>query len=132
MSSATDALGRAAGGAHSHTIGESLGRIVRIVTSWRILCPDAGFRLTKKGGLECGHPRWHSYSPWPLGLAVFVQPAAGQADAPDMISGRRDGSWLHRHGRHTLRNPPGIPVRLSDFRGEVVVLAFFFRARTRG
>jgi peroxiredoxin Q/BCP len=24
------------------------------------------------------------------------------------------------------------PVRLSDFRGEVVVLAFFFRARTRG
>ena len=24
------------------------------------------------------------------------------------------------------------PVRLSDLRGEVVVLAFFFRARTRG
>ena len=24
------------------------------------------------------------------------------------------------------------PVRLSDFRGEVVVLAFFFRVRTRG
>jgi peroxiredoxin Q/BCP len=24
------------------------------------------------------------------------------------------------------------PVRLSDFRGKVVVLAFFFRARTRG
>ena len=24
------------------------------------------------------------------------------------------------------------PVRLSDFRGEVVVIAFFFRARTRG
>ena len=24
------------------------------------------------------------------------------------------------------------PVRLSDFRGDVVVLAFFFRARTRG
>jgi peroxiredoxin Q/BCP len=24
------------------------------------------------------------------------------------------------------------PVRLSDFKGEVVVLAFFFRARTRG
>jgi len=24
------------------------------------------------------------------------------------------------------------PVRLSDFRGETVVLAFFFRARTRG
>lgn len=24
------------------------------------------------------------------------------------------------------------PVRLSDFRGEAVVLAFFFRARTRG
>jgi peroxiredoxin len=24
------------------------------------------------------------------------------------------------------------PVRLSDFRGKTVVLAFFFRARTRG
>ncbi len=24
------------------------------------------------------------------------------------------------------------PVRLSDYRGETVVLAFFFRARTRG
>ena len=24
------------------------------------------------------------------------------------------------------------PVKLSDFRGETVVLAFFFRARTRG
>lgn len=24
------------------------------------------------------------------------------------------------------------PVRLSDYRGEVVVLAFFFRARTKG
>lgn len=24
------------------------------------------------------------------------------------------------------------PVRLSDYRGDVVVLAFFFRARTRG
>ncbi|GMR11968.1 MAG: hypothetical protein BMS9Abin29_0154 [Gemmatimonadota bacterium] len=24
------------------------------------------------------------------------------------------------------------PVRLSDFRGEVVVLAFFFKVRTRG
>ena len=28
----------------------------------------------------------------------------------------------------TLRNP----VRLSDFKGKTVVLAFFFRARTRG
>ena len=31
-----------------------------------------------------------------------------------------------RHG--VLRDP----VRLSDYRGETVVLAFFFRARTRG
>ena len=28
----------------------------------------------------------------------------------------------------TLRNP----VRLSDFRGKTVVLAFFYRARTKG
>jgi peroxiredoxin Q/BCP len=26
----------------------------------------------------------------------------------------------------------GAPVRLGDFRGETVVLAFFFRARSRG
>jgi hypothetical protein len=43
------------------------------------------------------------------------------ADAPDFaIPGAT------RHG--VLRDP----VRLSDYRGKTVVLAFFFRARTRG
>jgi len=30
------------------------------------------------------------------------------------------------------RTGVGTPVKLSDFRGQVVVLAFFFRARTPG
>ena len=66
-----------------------------------------------------------------LGLAVFVQPVAAQADASDMIAvGEMAPDFVvtgaTRYG--VLQDP----VRLSDFRGEVVVLAFFFRARTRG
>ncbi len=65
-----------------------------------------------------------------LGLAVFVQPAAAQADAsiievgdmaPDITV-----TGATRYG--VLQDP----VRLSDLRGEVVVIAFFFRARTPG
>jgi hypothetical protein len=48
-------------------------------------------------------------------------PLAVGADAPDFaIPGAT------RYG--VLRDP----VRLSDYRGKTVVLAFFFRARTRG
>ena len=66
-----------------------------------------------------------------LGLAVFVQPVAAQADASDMIAvGEMAPDFVvtgaTRYG--VLQDP----VRLSEFRGEVVVLAFFFRARTRG
>jgi hypothetical protein len=32
----------------------------------------------------------------------------------------------------TRWGPLATPVRLSDFRGKTVVLAFFFRARTKG
>lgn len=60
-------------------------------------------------------------------LALIQQPAAAPptldvgAVAPDFaIPGAT------RYG--TLKNP----VRLSDFRGKTVVLAFFFKARTRG
>jgi hypothetical protein len=42
-------------------------------------------------------------------------------DAPDFAL-----SGATRHG--VLRDP----VRLSDYKGKTVVLAFFFRARTRG
>lgn len=68
-----------------------------------------------------------------LAGAVLVAPVAGQeavqqtpplevgAVAPDFtIPGAT------RYG--VLREP----VRLSDFKGKTVVLAFFFRARTRG
>ncbi len=56
-----------------YTIGKSLGRIVRIMSSRCILCPDAVsglkqtaiFSLKRKGEFECGYPRWHSDSPWP-------------------------------------------------------------------
>lgn len=60
-------------------------------------------------------------------LALIQQPAAAPptldvgAVAPDFaIPGAT------RYG--TLKNP----VRLSDFKGKTVVLAFFFKARTRG
>ena len=43
------------------------------------------------------------------------------AMAPDFVL-----TGATRHG--VLRDP----VRLSDYRGETVVLAFFFRVRTRG
>ena len=66
-----------------------------------------------------------------LGLVVFVQPAAAQADAPEIIAvGEMAPDFVvtgaTRYG--VLQDP----VRLSELRGEVVVLAFFFRARTRG
>ena len=65
--------------------------------------------------------------------AMFVAPAGAEAQeegvglievgamAPDF-----ELAGATRHG--VLRDP----VRLSDYRGETVVLAFFFRVRTRG
>jgi peroxiredoxin Q/BCP len=60
-------------------------------------------------------------------LALAQQPAAAPpaldvgAIAPDFAL-----PGATRYG--TLKNP----VRLSDFKGKTVVLAFFFKARTRG
>ncbi len=66
-----------------------------------------------------------------ISLAVVVQPAAAQADASDMISVGEMAPDFTVTGatRYGILQDP---VRLSDLRGEVVVLAFFFRARTRG
>jgi peroxiredoxin Q/BCP len=66
-----------------------------------------------------------------LGLVVFVRPADAQDDAPEIIAiGEMAPDFVvtgaTRYG--ILQDP----VRLSELRGEVVVLAFFFRARTRG
>ncbi|MGH7700805.1 MAG: redoxin domain-containing protein [Gemmatimonadales bacterium] len=55
------------------------------------------------------------------GSAAAQEPLTVGAAAPDFAlpGGTRYG---------VLKNP----VRLSDFKGKTVVLAFFFRARTRG
>lgn len=57
-------------------------------------------------------------------------PAAGQDEPQFMAVGEMapdiELTGATRHG--VLRET----VHLSDYRGEVVVLAFFFRARTRG
>jgi peroxiredoxin len=50
-----------------------------------------------------------------------AQPLAIGAVAPDFAL-----AGATRYG--TLKNP----VRLSDYKGKTVVLAFFFKARTRG
>jgi len=64
-------------------------------------------------------------------LAFFVQPAAAQADASDIIAVGEMAPDITVTGatRYGILQDP---VRLSDLRGEVVVIAFFFRARTPG
>ena len=66
-----------------------------------------------------------------LGLAVLVQPAAAQAGASDIIEVGAMAPDFTITGA-TRYGVLQDPVRLSDLRGEVVVLAFFFRARTPG
>lgn len=57
----------------------------------------------------------------PVGAQEQAQPLEAGVMAPDFeIPGAT------RYG--VLRDP----IRLSDYRGKTVVLAFFFRARTRG
>jgi peroxiredoxin Q/BCP len=66
--------------------------------------------------------------------ALLQQPAAPPPPAPPSPPALEVGTTAPdfaipgatRFG--TLRNP----VRLSDFKGKTVVLAFFFKARTRG
>jgi hypothetical protein len=53
--------------------------------------------------------------------AATTQPLEAGAPAPDFTL-----PGATRYG--VLKNP----LRLSDFRGKAVVLAFFYRARTRG
>jgi hypothetical protein len=65
-----------------------------------------------------------------LGGAVTVMPQAAAAQAEPLAVGTMAPDFAiqgaTRHG--VLRDA----VRLSDYRGKTVVLAFFFRARTRG
>ncbi|MGE5802569.1 MAG: hypothetical protein ACM358_09940 [Gemmatimonadota bacterium] len=67
-------------------------------------------------------------------LAMMQQPAAAPPPAPPAPPALEVGAvapdfaipGATRYG--TLKNP----VRLSDYKGKTVVLAFFFKARTRG
>jgi len=65
-------------------------------------------------------------------LALAAGPAAAQAasDSTPLAVGTvaPDFSLPGSTRFGTLRNP----VRLSDFRGKTVVIAFYFKARTRG
>jgi len=70
----------------------------------------------------------------PLLLALLQQPTAAPPPAPPAPPPLEVGAvapdfalaGATRYG--TLKNP----VRLSDYKGKTVVLAFFFKARTRG
>ncbi len=66
-----------------------------------------------------------------LGLAIAAQPMTAQDNGSDLIEVGQmapDFTVIGATRYGVLEDP----VRLSDFRGEAVVLAFFFRARTRG
>lgn len=60
--------------------------------------------------------------------AQAQQPAAPAYPAPDVGSMAPDFSLPGATRYGLLRDP----VRLSDYRGKTVVLAFFYRARTKG
>ena len=63
-------------------------------------------------------------------LALAQQPAAAPPAAPPLEVGTMAPDFTlpgaTRYG--VLKNP----IKLSEFKGKTVVLAFFFRARTRG
>ncbi len=66
-----------------------------------------------------------------LAVAVAVQPGMARQDGPGVLEVGEmapdfELTGATRYG--VLRDA----VRLSDFRGKTVVLAFFFRVRTRG
>ena len=75
---------------------------------------------------------------WALALALAAAPAAfaqqpapsaPPANAPLEVGAVAPDFSLPGSTRFGLLQAP---VRLSDFRGKTVVLAFFFRSRTRG
>ncbi len=64
-------------------------------------------------------------------LALVPAGPAGAQDAPELVAAGEMAPDFSIPGatRHGILAEP---VRLSDYRGETVVLAFFFRARSRG
>lgn len=73
--------------------------------------------LALAAGVVIGAPMAHAQG---APAATYAAPEVGTA-APDFSLSGAD-----RYG--LLRDP----IKLSDFRGKTVVLAFFYRARTKG
>jgi hypothetical protein len=71
-----------------------------------------------------------SISPIALAAQQPAAPPAPPPGAPPLEIGAVAPDFAMAGGTRygTLKNP----VRLSDYKGKTVVLAFFFRARTRG
>jgi hypothetical protein len=73
---------------------------------------------------------------WAAGMAVVWAAGAGAAAAqePKPEQGPAVGQPAPDLSlpAATRRGVAKAPVRLSDFRGKTVVLAFFFKARTKG
>jgi hypothetical protein len=64
-----------------------------------------------------------------LGAALVASPVAAQQSAPPEIGAVAPDFVMQGATQHgVLRDS----VRLSDYAGKTVVLAFFFRVRTRG
>ncbi|HUH13153.1 MAG TPA: redoxin domain-containing protein [Longimicrobiales bacterium] len=65
-----------------------------------------------------------------LTLGLLAVPVAAQETTPPLEVGAEAPDFaLPGATRHGVLAEP---VRLSDYQGKVVVLAFFFRARTKG
>jgi peroxiredoxin Q/BCP len=58
-------------------------------------------------------------------------PVAAQEDGPNLLAVGEMAPDFELPGATRYGTLDG-PVRLSDYRGETVVLAFFFKVRTRG
>lgn len=71
---------------------------------------------------------WHGIL---VAVGVLLPPAAlrAQGDAPLEVGAEAPAFTLPGA---TAEGPLAEPVRLDDFEGRTVVLAFFFKARTKG
>jgi hypothetical protein len=79
-----------------------------------------------------------SFKAWPVGALLAIcalgrsagaqAPAAPTLPSPDVGSIAPDFAVIGATRYGVLRDS----VRLSDYRGKTVVLAFFFKARTKG
>lgn len=78
------------------------------------------------------HRCWSTTGAAVVLAALAAGPAAAQETSPpqalEVGAMAPDFALVGSTRYGTLRDP----VRLSDYRGKTVVLAFFFRARTRG